>query len=747
MPCGQYLEQALHSPSINSLPGVRLRMKRELSLVDMGRTTAASVAIAKDRAGAGPQKTPLAAPMINRDLSLIEFYWRVLEEAVDERQPLLERIKFLSIVSSLIDEFFMIRVAGLKAKAGVKSEVSPDGLTASDHLAKARERILQLIERQYELLNNELLGKLRQEDIVITSYSDLAENERKRLDDYYQEYIFPVLTPQAVDPSHPFPYITGSSLNLALMIQPSLNERVARALKNHDKEFFVRMKIPQCLPRLVETGDETSRFIFIEDLIAQNITRLIPNAAAGDCHFFRITRDADIEVHESEAADLLEAMEENLRLRRFGHVVRLEVSKQMPQHIREHLAACLQLEEEDVFITDGPLNLGDLSELTKLNRPELKDKPLRVVKPQMFNGERSIFDLIRERDILLHHPYMPYAIVTDLIAEAAEDPDVLAIKICLYRMGKESPIPPLLIRASELGKQVTVLIELKARFDEANNIEWAKKLEQAGVHVIYGLLGLKTHAKTTLIVRREGGKLRRYVHAATGNYNPQTSAAYTDLGLLTVDNEIGADATALFNFLTVYSQAGDYQKLVVAPINLRQRMVELIERESEHARNGRPARIIAKLNRLADTEIVSTLYEASKAGVKIDLTIRGICTLRPGVPGMSENITVRTVVGRLLEHSRVYYFQNGGDEEIFIGSSDWMPRNLDRRVEVLTPVEAPAIKRYLRDVYLEAYLRDNATARILREDGMYERVQTSEGEPVFNVQEFFQGNPESMAAE
>ncbi|MEP6847838.1 MAG: polyphosphate kinase 1 [Acidobacteriota bacterium] len=381
-----------------------------------------------------------------------------------------------------------------------------------------------------------------------------------------------------------------------------------------------------------------------------------------------------------------------------------------------------------------------MTELAKLNRPELKDKPLRVTRPKIFDGSRSTFDLIREKDILLHHPYMPYAIVTDFIAEASEDPDVLAIKICLYRMGKNSPIPPLLIRASELGKQVTVLIELKARFDEANNIEWAKKLEQAGVHVIYGLLGLKTHAKSTLIIRREGDELRRYVHVATGNYNPQTSADYTDLGLLTVDKEIGKDVSDMFNFLTVYSQNREYRKLLVAPTDLREKIIERIDREAEHARNGRPARIIAKLNRLADAEIVNTLYEAAQAGVKIELIIRGICTLRPGVPGLSENITVRSVVGQLLEHSRVYYFENGGENEILMGSSDWMPRNLDRRVEVLTPVESPDLKAFLKDEYLAAYLRDNSKALLLQTDGRYLRITPSDGEERFNVQESFQEN-------
>jgi polyphosphate kinase len=679
------------------------------------------------------------ATMINRDISLVEFYRRVLEEMLDTEQPLLERVKFLSIFSSLIDEFFMVRVSGLNAKAGSIMEISPDGLTAAEQLQSVRERLLDMIERQYRCFREDLVPALEEEGIVLSSYSDLAEQEKEQLANYFKEKIYPVLTPQAVDPGHPFPYISGAGLNLGLMFKPELHPRVAKALKNSAEELFVRMKIPPFLPRFIPIESGESKFVFLEDLISSNIDRVVPGARPEFCHFFRITRDADIDVHESEAADLLEAMEENLRLRRFGDVVRLEVSRSMPEAMRRYLEESLEIQDEDTYAIDGPINLGDLSALTKLNRPELKDKPLRTAKPEIFEHGRSTFDLIKERDIVLHHPYMPYSLITDFIKEAAEDPDVLAIKICLYRMGADSPIPPLLIRASELGKQVTVLIELKARFDEANNIEWAKQLEKAGVHVIYGLLGLKTHAKTTLIVRREGDELRRYVHTATGNYNPQTSAVYTDLGLLTVDDEIGQDATELFNFLTVYAQKADYKKLIVAPLNLRARMLGLIERETEHARHRRPARIIAKLNRLADASVVNALYEASKAGVTIDLIIRGICTLRPGVPGLSENITVRSIVGRLLEHSRVYYFENGGDEEIFIGSSDWMPRNLDRRVEVLTPVESSEIKRYLRDEYLAAYLKDNVKARVLGADGEYRRINADSDE-AFSAQEVFQQN-------
>ena len=678
------------------------------------------------------------ASFINRDLSLIEFFRRVLDEALDPEQPLLERVKFLSIFSSNVDEFFMIRISGLKAKAGSIMEVSPDGLTAQQQLAEIRARISEMAETQSRCFTDEIVPELAANDIVLTSYESLSGAERRSLESYFEQKVYPILTPQAVDPSHPFPYISGKSLNIGLFAKPKLNPRVARALTNHGDKIFIRLKIPQFIDRLVPVEGREDTFVFIEDVIAANIRRIVPDADPGACHIFRITRDADIELREAEASDLLEMMEANLRQRRFGDIVRMEVSDSMPHEMREYLRSSLEIDGSDVYSTTGPIDLTGLSTLTKLNRPELKDKPLRVTRPEVFDGKQSMFDVIKRGDVMLHHPYMPYSIITDFIAEAAEDPDVLAIKMCLYRMGANSPIPPLLIRASELGKQVTVLIELKARFDEENNIEWGKRLERAGVHVIYGLLGLKTHAKTTLIVRREGDELRRYVHAATGNYNPETSAAYTDLGLLTVNEKIGADATELFNFLTVYSQPREFNKLLVAPINLRTRMLEMINREAEHARAGRPARIIAKINRLADTEIVQALYDASQAGVPIDLIIRGICTLRPGIPGVSENIRVRSIVGRLLEHSRVYYFENGGAQDVFIGSSDWMPRNLDRRVEVLTPVEVPELKAFIKRDYLDAYLRDNVKARELMADGNYRRLYPAEDTAAFDCQSAFE---------
>lgn len=688
-------------------------------------------------------ETPVyVSNFINRDLSLIEFTRRVLDEAKDKSQPLLERVKFISIVSSNTDEFFMIRVAGLKEKLGHEVGVPLDGISTFDLLAEIKRLSTAMTEEQMACLRDEILPELERQGVAIKSFASLTEKDRRALSTHFDENIYPLLTPQAVDPTHPFPYISGGSLNLGMYVKPKLTKRVAKKLENTGDEFFVRVKIPASMPRLIEIDGSPDTFVLIEDLIISHIKNLVPEAEPESCQVFRITRDADIDLREDETEDLLGTMEENLDLRRFGNVVRLEVSRTMSDAMIEHLIEALEITTDDIYTIDGPLNLASLMQLYSVNRPDLKDAPLRVTTPSVIESAESKFDLIREKDILLHHPYMPYTIVTDLIKEAANDPDVLAIKMCLYRIGAESPIAPLLIEASKRGKQVTVVIEIKARFDEENNIEWAKRFEEAGIHVVYGLLGLKTHCKTTLIVRREEQKLVRYVHLATGNYNPETSAFYTDLGILTADAEIGADATELFNYLTGYSQRGEFKQLLVAPIYLREKMLGLIRRETQNANNGRSARIIAKMNRLADVEIVNALYEASQAGVEIDLIVRGICTLRPGVALLSENIRVRTIVGRLLEHSRLYYFENAGDPEIFTGSADWMPRNLDRRVEVLTPVFDKDIRMYFSEQFLAFYLQDNVKARVLREDGSYERVQQAPGEAAFDSQMSFQAGAE-----
>ena len=676
--------------------------------------------------------------LFNRDLSLVEFFRRVLDEALDASQPLLERLKFISIFASNLDEFFMIRVSGLKEALERQGKVSADGMTPQQQLDEIRTRLLEMMPLQIKCLSGEILPQLAEQGISIVSYDSLSIEERRKLDEYFRNKIYPVLTPQAVDPSHPFPYISGGSLNIALMCKPQLNHRIARNLYKNGGEFFFRIKIPSFSPRFIPVEQNSGRFVLIEDLIVANVSRLIPEASSEDCHLFRITRDADIELREEETDDLLQTMEQNLKQRRFGQVVRLEISQTMPNAMVEYLTDSLEISSEDVYVVDGPIKVADFMALYKLDRPDLKEKPLHVSRPPALDTSKSTFDLIKRQDVLLHHPYMPYSIVTDFIKEAVEDPDVLSIKMCLYRTGADSPIPPLLIEACERGKQVTVLVELKARFDEENNIEWAKQLERAGVHVIYGLLGLKTHCKTTLITRREGDELRRYTHLATGNYNPQTSAVYTDLGLLTANEQIGADATELFNFLTAYSKVENFQKLLVAPINLREKMLEFIRRETINAKAGRPARIIAKMNRLADVQVIRALYEASQAGVEIDLIVRGICMLRPGVPGLSENIRVRSIVGRLLEHSRVYYFASDGAEEVYLGSSDWMPRNLDRRVEVLTPVEDDDLKRFLKDELLNTYLHDNTKAAELQPDGTYKRVYPVGNEPELNSQLAFQ---------
>jgi len=676
----------------------------------------------------------------NRELSLLEFHARVLEEALDKRNPLLERLKFLSIFSSNLDEFFMIRVSGLKEELEHHVELSADGLTPAQQLATSRERVLEVIDEQARCLREDVLPGLHKAGISVVAYTSLTRHEQDRLQQYFMEKVFPVLTPLAVDPSHPFPYISPLSVNIGLMVNPSKNMKLISARKLIEPRF-VRIKVPDVLPRLIPVGGSSSRFVLLEEIIEANIHALFPSMEPGPCYRFRVTRDADIEIREEEAEDLLSSIQEELRRRRFGTPVRLEVSADMSDEMIEYLTASLGLESEDVYKFDGPLNLQDLMSLYDLDRPDLKDAPFTPQVPEWFTDHESIFEAIKERDRLLHHPYDSYECVTGFINQAVDDPDVVAIKICLYRTGPDSPIPPALIRASEQRKQVTALIELKARFDEEHNIEWARKLDEAGVHVVYGIVGLKTHGKLTLVVRREGDALKRYVHVASGNYNPTTSCTYTDLGLFTVDEEIGKDATELFNYLTGFSEQRHYRKLMVAPVELRDKLNALFDREIEHKRKGRPARIIAKFNRLADLQIVEKLYEVSRAGVEVDLIVRGICMLRPGIPGLSENIRVHSVVGRFLEHSRVFWFANGGDDELYIGSADWMARNLKHRIEVIAPVSDPKAKRYLRDVLLDAYLTDNTKARKLQPDGRYTPVLT--GSEPFNSQEYFIGRPGS----
>ncbi len=674
--------------------------------------------------------------LFNREVSWLEFNRRVLEEALDPSQPILERLKFLSIFSTNLDEFFMIRVSGLKEQIeqGI-SDLSPDGLTATAQLKQINARLLPMVVEQMRCLKEEILPQMSECGIIITPYRTLPDRERRALNDYFTENVFPVLTPQAVDPSHPFPYISNLSLNLGVMIEPG-QTALPGPTSRMTQPRFARVKVPPIVPRLVPVGDSGMEFTLLEELIAANVHILFAGMQAGEPHVFRVTRDADIEIREDEANDLLRMMEMELRKRRFGAAIRLEVSSTMPGEMVRYLAGSLNLTAEDVYTVDGPLNAPDLMALYRLDRPELKDRPFTPSVPPQFRSDEPIFDIIRLQDVLVHHPYNSFSSVVDFISTAAIDPDVLAIKMTLYRTGQDSPIVRALINASERGKQVAVLVELKARFDEENNIEWARQLERAGVHVVYGVLGLKTHCKLALVVRRESGALRRYIHIGTGNYNPATARLYTDMGLFTVNEAIGADATDLFNYLTGFSRQTQYRKLLVAPVNLREKMTELVERETEHFKEGREARIIVKVNSLTDTKIIRALYGASQAGVPIELIVRGICSLRPGVEGLSDTITVTSIVGRFLEHSRIFYFANGGAEDIYIGSADWMLRNLDRRVELMTPIEDPASKQHLKEI-LEVSLSDNVKARRLIDDGSYVRVRPEPGEAIVDSQAHF----------
>jgi polyphosphate kinase len=673
--------------------------------------------------------------LINRELSWLEFNRRVLDEALDRRHPLLERLKFLAIFSSNLDEFFMVRVSGLQEalEAGV-TDTSPDGMTPDEQLKEISSRLRPLLAVQTECLQTDILPALAAAGIVIRPYRELSKRERKMADDYFSENVFPILTPQAVDPGHPFPYISNLSLNIAVMVAPLEVKKGIEPTVATDGARFARIKLPPSVPRLIPLDEKGCHFTLLGSVIAANKETLFPGMRSGKCHLFRITRDADFEVREDEAGDLLRTMQQHVRRMRFGHAVRLEVSATMPAEMVSYLTNALTLTPADVYVIDGPLNIPDLMPLYDSDRPELKDRPLQLTVPTSIAEPASVFEAVKRQDVLLHHPYTAYSTVTDFIKTAATDPDVVAIKICLYRTGRNSPIVQALIEATERGKQVAALVELKARFDEESNIEWARRLEEAGAHVVYGMVGLKTHCKLTLVVRREGKLLQRYVHLATGNYNPTTSRIYTDLGILTIDDAIVTDATNLFNSLTGFSRFSDYDCLVVAPLNLRKRMVKLIQREAAHAKAGRPGQIIAKINSLTDLAIVRALYAASQAGVSIDLIVRGICVLRPGVAGVSTNIRVRSIVGRFLEHSRILYFGNDGNEEVFIGSADWMYRNLSKRVEVMVPIMNDRLRTYLRETVLAAYLKDNVNARELRADAAYVRVKQREGEKRFDSQ-------------
>lgn len=677
----------------------------------------------------------------NRELSWLEFNGHVLDEAMNEALPVLERLKFLSIFSTNLDEFFMIRVSGLKEQIAEEiGELSPDGLTASEQLSEIYKRLEPLLKRQVSYLTENVFPALARSGITVEPYASLSTKEKRALDKYFRNDLFPILTPQSVDSSHPFPYISNLSLNLGLFIEPNRTFTQPNMRHLFRQKRFTRIKLPSSVPRLIPIVEKKGRYALLEEVIAANVAELFPHMKTSEAFLFRVTRDADIELREDEAGDLLRTLERELQRRRDRFPVRLEVSAAMPEKMVKLLTTGIGLTEREVERIEGFVDIPDLMQLYSLDRPRLKEKPIAAHIPAALQKHESVFEAIRKRDVLLHHPYTSFTSVSDFIADAAEDPSVQAIKICLYRTGKDSPIVNSLMRASRLGKQVTALVELKARFDEENNIEWARRLENEGVHVVYGISTLKTHSKVLLVVRREKEKLVRYVHLATGNYNPFTARIYTDLGLLTCDEEIGEDATSLFNFLTGYSQPDDYKRLIVAPHDLRERLIELIRREGKHRSAKRDAKIIIKANSLTDVQLINELYAASQRGVEIELVIRGICMLRPGIKGLSENIRVRSIVGRFLEHSRIYYFLNGGreSEEVYIGSADPMHRSFDRRVEVLTPITDPEISIYLKDTVLDAYLRDEKNARILLPDGSYRKV-ASRAKGGFDAQMFFVG--------
>ena len=681
----------------------------------------------------------LSWSVLNRDLCQLEFFRRVLEEATDKSTPVLEKLKFLSVFASNLDEFFMVRVSGIKEMLSIDDiGPMPGELTPVEQLDVIRKRVLPLVAEQSRCLRDEVLPELESQGVVVARYESLSKDEKRSLADYFIKNIFLVLTPQAVDPARPFPYISNLSLNIGLTVESNPEDTLAGTPLGNEARF-VRIKVPPVVPRLIPVKPGELKFALVEEVIEANIHSLFPNMKLSKGHLFRVTRDADVEIRDDKAADLLALIKESLRERRFGLAVRLEVQSSMPSEMLEYLTSSLRIEPDDVYQIDGLLDVSDLMELYGIGKPELKDKPLKALVPPALRNRESLFDAIKKQDVLLHHPYTSFTTIVDFIDAAANDPDVMAIKMCLYRTGKKSPIPQALIAASERGKQVTAVVEIKARFDEEHNIEWAKRLAESGVHVVYGVVGLKTHSKVALVVRREAHGLQTYTHISTGNYNPTTSRIYTDLGLLTSDSVIGDDASDVFNFLTGFSIQKEYSRLMVAPLNLRQRMMKFIKRETAHALAGRPAHISAKINRLTDLNIIEALYEASQAGVKIDLIVRGACMIRPGEPGLSQTIHVRSIVGPFLEHSRIFYFANGGDEEVYIGSADWMARNLDRRVEVVTPVLDPQLKKYLKDTVLDAYLRDNVKARVMNSDGTYEMPPMAPGEQPFNSQLFFEG--------
>src|SRR4051812_14698535 len=673
---------------------------------------------------------------LNRELSWLEFNARVLEEAADPGNPVLERLKFLAIVSSNLDEFFEVRVAGLQEQiyAGLEPQDFPaDGLAPTEQLDRINARAHRLVADQYELLHRELIPQLRQNGIEWVRLEGLTPAERGYVDHLFTSSVYPVLTPLAIDPGHPFPHVHNKSLNIALLVE----RKNAAQLQ----ELFAVVQVPAVLDRVVVLpgSAERTRFVLLEDIIAANLGRLFGGFRVLGHTVFRVTRNTDLAFDEDDAEDLLQSIEENLRQRMRGDAVRLEISETADARFVQMLVTALDLHARDVYRVTGPIDVTGFMALHRMDGfRTLRDEPLVPGVPAAFAGGTDVFELIRAQDILVHHPYESFGSVVNFIERAADDPQVLAIKQTLYRTSGGSPIIRALERAAQNGKQVTALVELKARFDEENNILWARSLEHAGVHVVYGVVGLKTHCKVALVVRREPDGIRRYVHLSTGNYNPTTARIYTDLGLFTARPEFGEDASELFNLLTGYSQGRRWRRFLVAPLGLREQVVKLIGREGRNAALGRSARIIVKMNALVEPTVIDALYRAAQAGVKIDLIVRGTCCLRPGIPGLSENIRVISIVDRFLEHSRICYFDNAGDPEVFLGSADWMPRNFYRRIELMFPVEDARLKARLINQLLPVVLKDNVKARELRSDGSYVRLAPEEGQEPIRSQAVFQ---------
>jgi polyphosphate kinase len=665
---------------------------------------------------------------INRELSWLSFNDRVLDQARDRRHPLLERVKFLAIVGTNLDEFFMVRVAALQKQLRThRDHVSPDGLTTEQQLTMVRARARQMLDEQAKVWSDALRPELAQHGVRFLEPHEHSDEISAYLATYFQREIAPVLTPLAFDPGHPFPHISNRSKNLAV------------AVKHEGRTKFARVKLPEVIQRFIPLPSSLTHgdtvFAFLEDIICSNVQSLFPGTSVKSAHVFRVIRDTDMVIQEDEADDLLETIDQGLRQLRHGAPSLLQVEERMPRRVLDILVENFEIDDEVLIRTSHRLGFGDWMELTKLHRPELKDANFAPRTVWGRNETEEVFELARHRDYMLHHPFDSFVSIETFVRAAVRDPHVVTMKLTLYRIGHDSPLIDLLEEAAEAGKQVAVLVELKARFDERNNITWATRLEAAGVHVVYGLMNLKTHCKLCLVVRKEPDGIRRYAHIGTGNYNSATARLYTDLALVTSRASIVEDVSNVFNYLTGYSGLTDYQELLVAPVSLRRRLSSLIERERVHASEGRPAGIVIKVNSITDTEIIQQLYRASQSGVQIDLIVRGICCLRPGIPDVSDRITVRSIVGRFLEHSRIYSFENGGDPQTFIGSADLMERNLDRRVEVLCSVIDKELREYLRDTVLGAYLRDTDRAAVLGADGEYRSAPADGGER-FNAQQF-----------